>query len=318
MVIETAKKVLQIEADAVRALIDRIDGKFIEAIEILKTCKGRIIVTGMGKGGLIGRKISATLASTGAPSLFLHPAEAIHGDLGMVKGEDVVIAISNSGETEEVTKLLPLLKKIGSKMIVLTGNTESTLAKYSDIVLDVSVEKEACSFGLVPTSSTTAALAMGDALSVILYENKGFKLEDYAFYHPGGSLGKKMLLKVDDIMKTGADNPIVSEDVILKDVLLMITEAKAGAAIVVDDAKRLSGIFTDGDLRRSLDKYKGDLLNKSVGEVMTKNPCSIVCDSLASEALRLIKEKNIDEVPVVDDKGFPVGLVDEKDLLGLD
>lgn len=222
MVIETAKKVLQIEADAVTALIDRIDGKFIEAIDILKNCKGRIIVTGMGKGGLIGRKISATLASTGAPSLFLHPAEAIHGDLGMVQTEDVVIAISNSGETEEVTKLLPLLKRIGSKMIVLTGNVESTLAKYSDIVLDVSVEKEACSFGLVPTSSTTAALAMGDALAVILFENKGFQIEDYAFYHPGGSLGKKMLLKVDDIMKTGEDNPIVAEDTVLKDVLLMI------------------------------------------------------------------------------------------------
>lgn len=318
MVIETAKKVLKIEADAVAALIDRIDGKFIEAIDILKNCKGRIIVTGMGKGGLIGRKISATLASTGAPSLFLHPAEAIHGDLGMVQKEDAVIAISNSGETEEVTKLLPLLKRIGSKMIVLTGNIESTLAKYSDVVLDVSVEKEACSFGLVPTSSTTAALAMGDALAVILYENKGFKIEDYAFYHPGGSLGKKMLLKVDDIMKTGNDNPVVSETMILKDVLLLITEAKAGAAIVVDDAKRLSGIFTDGDLRRSLDKYKGDLLTKTVGEVMTKNPRSIISDSLASEALRIIKENNIDEIPVVDSKGAPVGLVDEKDLLGLE
>lgn len=318
MVIETAKKVLKIEADAVAALIDRIDGKFIEAIDILKNCKGRIIVTGMGKGGLIGRKISATLASTGAPSLFLHPAEAIHGDLGMVQKEDAVIAISNSGETEEVTKLLPLLKRIGSKMIVLTGNIESTLAKYSDVVLDVSVEKEACSFGLVPTSSTTAALAMGDALAVILYENKGFKIEDYAFYHPGGSLGKKMLLKVDDIMKTGNDNPVVSETMILKDVLLLITEAKAGAAIVVDDAKRLSGIFTDGDLRRSLDKYKGDLLTKTVGEVMTKNPRSIISDSLASEALRIIKESNIDEIPVVDSKGAPVGLVDEKDLLGLE
>lgn len=309
-----AKKVLQIEAEAIEALGRRLNEDFDKAIQILAACRGRVIVTGMGKGGLIGRKISATMSSTGTPSLFLHSAEAIHGDLGLVTKDDVVIAISNSGETEEVVKLLPLVKKIGVKLVSLTGNTRSTLAKYSDVVLDVSVKQEACPLGLAPTASTTAALAMGDAMAVCLIQEKGFRAEDFAFYHPGGALGKKLLLKVEDIMRKGHANPVVKENLLVREVLLKITEARAGAASVTDASGRLTGIFTDGDLRRHLED-NGNLVLRKVKDVMTKNPVTISKDKLASEALRILKEKRIDELPVVDEKHRPMGMLDVQDLL---
>jgi arabinose-5-phosphate isomerase len=309
-----AREVLRIEAEAIEALMRRIDQKFDKAIGLLSECRGRVIVTGMGKGGLIGQKISATLSSTGTPSLFLHSAEAIHGDLGRVTQEDVILAISNSGETEEVIRLLPLIKKIGARLIALTGNPRSTLGRHSDVTLDVSVKKEACPLGLAPTASTTATLAMGDAIAVCLLKKKGFREEDFAFYHPGGALGKRLLLKVEDIMRRGASNPVVKEDELVRDVLLKITEARAGAASVVDRSGKLTGIFTDGDLRRHVESDK-HLVVRKVKDVMTKDPVTIPKDHLASEALRILKDKRIDEVPIVDAKHRPIGMLDVQDLL---
>jgi arabinose-5-phosphate isomerase len=314
MGIKTAKEVIRIERDALSLLLSRIDQRFEKACELLTKSKGRAIVTGMGKPGFIAQKISATLSSTGTPSLFLHPAEALHGDLGRVMKEDVVIALSNSGQTEEIVKLLPVIKKIGAKLIALTGNPKSLLAQYSDIVLDVSVKKEACSLNLAPTASTTVMLAMGDALAIALLEKKGFKAEDFALYHPGGNLGKKLLLTVSEIMRKGRTNPIVSEKMLLKDVLYRITEARAGSATVVDKNKKLIGIFTDGDLRRHL-RESENILNKPVRDLMTKNPVSISQHKLAAEALEILRSKKIDEMPVVDEKKRPIGLLDVQDLL---
>ena len=312
--IKIAKEVLTIEADAVRQLISRLDENFDRAVEAAYRTTGRVVIMGMGKPGLVGQKISATLSSTGTPSLFLHPAEAVHGDLGRVTKEDIVIAISNSGETDEVLRVLPLIKKIGARLIALTGNTKSTLAKHSDIVLDVGVKKEACPMGLAPTASTTATLAMGDALAVALIKRRGFKESDYAFFHPGGSLGKRLILKVEDIMRKGIENPIVDEDALVKDVLVKITSVRAGSASVVDKKKQLIGIFTDGDLRRNLESDQNLALRK-IKDVMTRSPKTITKEKLAAEALRILKENRIDEIPVVDDKNRPIGLIDVQDLL---
>ncbi len=309
-----AKRVLGIEAQAIKDLVRRIDKNFERVIEILSRCKGRVVLTGMGKAGIIAQKISATMSSTGTPSLFLHSAEAIHGDLGRVTKEDVIIALSNSGETEEVKKLLPLIKKIGVKLISLTGNKKSTLAEYSDVVFDVSVKKEACPLGLAPTSSTTVMLAMGDALSVCLLKAKKFKEEDFAFYHPGGLLGRKLLLKVEDIMRKGIANPIVKENRLVKEVLYAITRARAGAASIINKKGKLVGIFTDGDLRRHIDE-KVNLSTLKIKDVMTKSPTTVKKDQLAVEALRILQEKKIDEVPVVDKFLHPVGMLDVQDLL---
>jgi arabinose-5-phosphate isomerase len=309
-----AKRVLKIEAEAIKRLIPRVDENFSRAVDLIYRSTGRVVVTGMGKPGIIGQKISATLASTGTPSLSLHPAEAVHGDLGKVTKQDVVIAISNSGETEEVLRVVPMIKKIGARLIALTGNAKSTLAKHSDVVLDVSVEKEACPMGLAPTASTTATLAMGDALAVALIERKGFKESDYAFFHPGGALGKRLILRVEDIMRTGRENPIVDEDTLIKEVLVRITSARAGSASVTDKKGRLIGIFTDGDLRRHLESGE-NLALRRVKDVMTRSPKTITKEKLAAEALRILKEYRIDEIPVVDLKGRPVGLVDVQDLL---
>jgi len=314
MHIKEAKRVLKIESEAIRDLIKGLDKNFDRAIQILSRCKGRVVLTGMGKAGIIAQKISATMSSTGTPSLFLHSAEAIHGDLGKVTKDDVVIALSNSGETEEVRKLLPLVKKMGVKLISFTGNRKSTLAKYSDVVFDVSVKKEACPLGLAPTSSTTAMLAMGDALSVCLLKEKKFKEEDFAFYHPGGALGKRLLLKVEDIMRKGFSNPIVKEDKKVKVVLCDITKARAGAASVVDKKGRLVGIFTDGDLRRHLES-QADILELKIKDVMTKKPITVGKEQLAVEALRILQEKKIDEIPVVDKNHRPAGMLDVQDLL---
>ena len=314
MILKRAKEVFRLEAEAVLALASKLDNNFIRAVEAVYNCKGRVVVTGMGKAGIIGQKISATLSSLGTPSVWLHSAEAIHGDLGRVTKDDIVIALSNSGETEETKSLVPILKKIGTGIIAITGNKHSTLAKHSDIVLDVSVRKEACPLGLAPTSSTTAMLAMGDALAVCLVDKKGFKEKDFALFHPGGTLGKKLLLKVEDIMRKGKANPIVGEDTIVKDVLYAITEARAGAASVVNKKGKLTGIFTDGDLRRHLEA-DSNLAERRVKEVMTKNPVSIQPQKLAVEALRILEEKKIDELPVVDKNGRPAGMLDVQDVL---
>ncbi|MDD5077492.1 MAG: KpsF/GutQ family sugar-phosphate isomerase [Candidatus Omnitrophica bacterium] len=312
--IKRAKEVLEIEAQAIRLLKDRLGGGFVKAVDLILKSKGRVVVSGMGKTGIIAQKFSATLASTGTPSLFLHTAEAIHGDLGKVTSEDVVIILSNSGSTEEMKKLLPILKKIGAPIISLTGNSKSVLAKYSDIVLDVSVKKEACPLGLAPTASTTATLAMADALAVCLLERKGFKEKDFAFFHPGGALGRRLLLTVQDIMRQGVSCAVVRQDKLVAEVMLAITHARAGSAIVVDKNGKLEGIFTDGDLRRHLASDK-DLTARLIKDVMTKNPTVVDKDMLAAEAMRILQAKKIDEVPVVDRFRRPVGLLDVQDLL---
>ncbi len=312
--IRRAKEVLRIEADAVSSLIKRVDSGFEKAGKLILACKGKVVVTGMGKPGFIGAKISATLSSTGTPSLYLHPADAIHGDLGRVTRDDIVLALSNSGETEEILRLLPTLKKIGAKLIAMVGNTDSTLARYSDVVLNVAVKKEACPLNLAPTASTTAMLAMGDALAIALLEQRGFKEEDFAFYHPGGALGKRLLLRVEDIMRKGKANPIVKEDTKIKNVLLKITEARAGSASGINKKGALIGIFTDGDLRRHLG-VDAVLPVRRVREVMTKDPITISKDMLAADAFRILRERKIDEIPVVDNKRRPIGLIDVQDLL---
>ncbi len=313
-VVRRAKEVLDMEAQAVSGLKAYVGNNFKQAVDLLLRAKGRVVVSGMGKTGIIAQKFSATLASTGTPSLFLHSAEAVHGDLGRVTSDDVVVVISNSGSTEEIKQLMPLLKKVGSKIIALTGNTKSVLAKYSDVVLCVSVKKEACPLGLAPTSSTTATLAMADALAVCLLELKNFKEKDFAFFHPGGSLGKRLLLKVEDIMRTGNANPIVNENRTVSQVLLKITRCRAGSASIVDKKGKLLGIFTDGDLRRHIETDK-DLLRRKIRDVMTKDPLVIVKDRLAAEAMHILQAKKIDEVPVVDALRRPVGLLDVQDLL---
>ena len=273
--IERAKKVLKIEAEAIEALIDRIDERFEQAVKMILNCEGRVVVTGMGKSGLIGKKIAATLASTGTPALFLHPAEGIHGDLGMVMRGDTVIALSNSGETDELSRMLPSLKRLGIGIIALTGNPESTLAKNSDVVIDVGVKEEACPLGLAPTASTTATLAMGDALAVVLLDQRGFKEEDFACFHPGGALGKKLLLRVRDLMHTDEAVPMVSEGTLIKDAIYEISSKKMGVTAVVNASGKLVGVISDGDLRRWMEKTEKtgeNLLIKEAKDIMTKNP----------------------------------------------
>ncbi len=313
-ILAVARRVIETEAEAVASLIPRLGEDFSRAVEILFNCRGRIIVTGMGKTGLIGRKISATLASTGSPSLSLHPAEALHGDLGMVGREDVVLAVSQSGDSYEIKALLPFIKQMGIKLIALTGRPDSPLARYSDVVLDTAVDREACPHNLVPTASTTAALALGDALAVALLEKRGFEKADFARLHPGGAIGKRLLLKVSDLMRTGPANPLVDSGVSVKETLFRITAARAGAAGVIDGAGRLAGIFTDGDLRRAIEKDPG-ILDRAVGEAMTASPLTVAPDQLATEALRMLSERKIDELPVVDAEGKPVGMLDIQDLL---
>jgi arabinose-5-phosphate isomerase len=314
MSLNNAKEVIRIEAKAIADLVKKLDENFLKAVDVIVKCSGRVIVTGMGKTGIIGRKIASTLSSTGTPSIWMHSAEAVHGDLGQVQKEDVVIVISHSGETEETTRLLPLLKKIGVKTIAITGNPKSNLAKYSDVVLNVEVKKEGCPLGLAPMASATATLVMGDALAACLIIRRGFKKEDFALYHPGGSLGRRLLLKVEDIMRKANSFPRVTATRKVKDVLLAITKARCGSACVVDKKGKLTGIFTDGDLRRHLGIDR-NLLSRKVCDVMTKKPTTICKDKLAVEAFQLLKERKIDELPVVDSKGRAVGLLDIQDLL---
>ncbi|HIE08871.1 MAG TPA: KpsF/GutQ family sugar-phosphate isomerase [Armatimonadetes bacterium] len=312
---ERALEVLRAEAEAVSRLAERLDREeFERAVSLILNCKGRVVVTGIGKSGAIGRKIAATFASTGTPSLFLHPAEGVHGDLGMVTEEDVVLALSHSGETEEVLGILPVLKRIGARIIALTGRANSTLAKQADIVLLVEVDREACPLNLTPTSSTTAMLALGDALAIAVMSQKRFTKEDFAKFHPGGTLGRRLLLRVRDIMRTGDRMAVIGEEMAVREALFAITKAQAGATHVVDRRGRLVGIVTDGDLRRAIMRDE-KVLSRPVREIMTKNPITIGPDRLAAEALRLMRERQIDDLPVVDEEGRPVGMLDVQDLL---
>jgi len=314
MSVSIAKNVLISESRAIAKLAGRIGPDFAKAINFISKNKGRVIVTGMGKPVFIAQKVSATLSSTGTPSLYLHPAEALHGDLGRVTKDDIILAFSNSGETEEIVKLLPIIKKIGAVLISVTGNKKSTLALNSTFVIDCFVSKEACPMGLAPTTSTTCMLAIGDALSVALLEKKNFKPKDFALYHPGGAIGKRLLLKVKDIMRPKSKSPIVLENSKIRDVIIKITKMRAGSATVINKKGKLSGIFTDGDLRRHLDMGT-DILNKKVRDVMTVNPCTIRAEKLAAEALKTLRDKKIDEVPVIDKNGKPIGLLDVQDIL---
>jgi arabinose-5-phosphate isomerase len=314
--LEHAKKVLEIEAEAILALIPRLNGEFEEAMRMILDCRGRVVVTGMGKSGLIGRKIAATLASTGTPSFFLHPAEAIHGDLGMVTDVDVVLALSNSGETREVLEILPSLRRIGAKIIAMCGVGQSTLAKNADIFLSVSVEREACPLGLAPTASTTAALAYGDALAVSLQSVRKFSADDFAVFHPGGSLGRKLLLKVSDVMHKDAENPLISPAQTVREALFVITDKGLGAVSVVDESGKFLGVLTDGDIRRGL-KHGYEFLDSPVEALMTKNARTITGERLAAEALHLMernKPRPITVLPVVDSAGCAVGLLHITDL----
>lgn len=313
-VCQIGREVLRAEGEAVLALIPRLGEEFKEAVEILYRCRGRIIVTGMGKTGIIARKFSATLASTGSPSLTLHPVEALHGDLGMVGRDDVVVMISHSGESEEIKNLIPFIKRLGVPLISITGNPGSTLAAYSDVALNAGVEREACPLNLAPTSSTTAALAISDALAVALIEERNFKPVDFARLHPGGALGRRLLLTVSDLMRKGDENPVVEEYTPVKEVILRITAAHAGAAGVVDQDGRLSGFFTDGDLRRQIEVHP-DILEMPVESVMTRNPLVVEENQLAVEALRILGGRKVDELPVVNQHGEPVGMLDVQDLL---
>ena len=318
MSIETGKRVLAIEAKAIEELIGRIDRRFAEAVDILHGSKGRVVVTGMGKSGLIGKKISATFASTGTPSFFLHPAEGIHGDIGMVMREDAVLMISNSGETGEIMALLPPFKRMNLRMICLTGRPQSTLAKNSDVVLDVSVKEEACPMNLVPTASTTVALAMGDALAVALLEKRGFKEENFALFHPGGTIGRRLLLTVGEMMHTGSDIPMVDEESNMKDVICVITSKKLGVTTVVDKDKRLAGIITDGDLRRLLERDTGmgmDILKLRAKEVMTRNPKVLHKGALAVSAVQIMETYSITSLVILDDDRTISGIIHLHDLL---
>ena len=316
-ILAEARDVLQQEAKGIENLIPTLDQNFVNAVHMIMESKGRTIVTGMGKSGHIARKVSATLSSTGTPSIFLHPAEGIHGDLGMVTGDDVVLAFSNSGETVEILNILPSLKRIGAKIIAVVGNHNSTLAKNSDVILDASVEKEACPLGLAPTTSPTVALALGDALAIVLLSCHHFTKNQFAIYHPGGALGRKLLMTVENVMHKGNDNPVISEDSIVQDALFMMTEKGLGAVSVVDEEGRLVGLVTDGDVRRGLETGS-NFLQWPVDAMMTKNPRQITSDKLAAEALHIM-EKNqprpITVLPVVDGDGKAVGMVHLTDLL---
>jgi len=306
--------VIDTEGSAVLALRDRIDDAFVQACRHLLACRGRVVVTGMGKSGHIGGKIAATLASTGTPAFFVHPGEASHGDLGMITSQDVVVALSNSGETDELVNILPLIKRLGVPLVTMTGNSRSSLAQAADVNLDVSVAREACPLGLAPTSSTTVALVMGDALAVALLEARGFTAEDFARSHPGGSLGRRLLLHVGDLMHRDERVPAVDGEVTLREALLEMSRQGLGMTAVVDAERRVTGIFTDGDLRRALDRGV-DVHTVRVSEVMIPNPVTVAADLLAAEALALMESRKINALLVTDGAGRLVGALNMHDLL---
>jgi arabinose-5-phosphate isomerase len=314
--LESARRVLRVEADAIAALIDRLDDRFDKAVDLLFHCNGRVVVTGLGKSGLIGRKLAATFSSTGTPSLFLHAAEALHGDLGMLASGDVLVAISSSGETDELIELLEAVKRLGVPLITLTARPQSTLAAASDVVLDISVKEEACSLNLAPTSSTAAALAMGDALAVVVAERHDFQQDDFAALHPGGRLGKK-LRRVESLMHTGDAVPRVFSDTKMPDVIYEMSRKGLGLTAVTEPDGRLLGIITDGDLRRVMQRRKENVLDLSAGDCMTRNPVTLARDEFGAAALRLMEERKITSVLITDAAGRLEGVVHIHDLWNL-
>ena len=316
MILEEAKRVIRVEAEALLSLESSIDQAFEKAVQMILNTQGRVVVTGMGKSGLIGQKIASTMASTGTPAFFLHPAEGIHGDLGMIMKGDVVIAISNSGETDEVVRILPIIKRLGASLIALAGNPNSTLAKSGDIFLDISVKEEACPLGLAPTASTTVTLAMGDAIAVALLVSRGFKAEDFAMFHPGGALGRRLLLKVEDIMHTGEGIPLVASDTLMREALFTITSKGLGITGVTSGDGALIGVITDGDLRRALGNGL-DIINLPASELMKKGPKRIRRDELAARALQQMEQYSITSLFVFadDEDAKPVGIIHLHDLL---
>lgn len=312
--IETAQRTISLEIEAVEQLRSRIDEHFVRACELMLACKGRVVVVGMGKSGHIGNKIAATLASTGTAAFFVHPAEASHGDMGMITRDDVVLALSNSGTTNEIVTLLPLIKRLGITLISMTGNPASVLAKAAAVNLDASVAAEACPLNLAPTSSTTASLVLGDALAIALLEARGFTAEDFAFSHPGGALGRRLLLKVEHVMHSGNRLPQVRRGTSLRDALLEMTEKGLGMTVVLDDDGGLAGIFTDGDLRRTLDKGI-DVRQVQIDQVMTVHGKTATADMLAAEALKIMEDNKINALVVIDEQNLPVGALNMHDLL---
>nr|WP_193987853.1 KpsF/GutQ family sugar-phosphate isomerase [Lelliottia steviae] len=312
--IAQGKRVLEVEAQALREIEQYINADFEHACQLMFHCTGRIIVIGMGKSGHIGNKIAATLASTGTPAFFVHPGEASHGDLGMITREDVVMCISNSGETSEVLGIIPVIKRIGAKMISLTGNPNSTMGKLSNVHVCIKVSQEACPLGLAPTASTTATLVMGDAIAVALLEARGFTADDFALSHPGGSLGKRLLLSLEDVMHTGSATPIVTESQSVKDALIEMSAKGLGMTAIVDENKKLAGLFTDGDLRRILEQ-RVDIHNTSISQVMTRSCTTAHADMLAAEALNIMERKRINGLIIIDESNTPIGALNMQDLL---
>jgi len=308
-----AKNVLQIEADAVLKLKEDLDGSFKKAMELIIDAEGRVVFTGVGKTGLVAKKLAATFSSTGTSAFFVHAGEALHGDLGMIREGDVVIAVSNSGETDEVISLMPSLRRIGVTLIALTGNSKSTLAEHADLILEADVITEACPHNLAPTASTTAALALGDALAIALSSYYGFTPEDFALYHPGGSLGRKLLTKVKDVIKIREQNPVVKIETTVREALFKMTKSRMGSTSIVDQEGKLRGIITDGDIRRLLEK-SADFIDQPVKEYMTVDPISIAPDRLAAEALQIMEAREINDLPVVEE-GKPVAMLNFQDLL---
>lgn len=312
--LKSATKVIDIELEAVKKLYQSLDEHFIKACELLLACQGKIVVIGIGKSGHVARKIAATLASTGSPAFFVHPAEACHGDLGMISKQDVVIALSNSGESNEFMTIVPVIKRIGAKMIALTSNTQSSLAELADVHILVKADQEACSLGLAPTASTTAAVVMGDAIAITLLDARNFSAEDFAFSHPLGSLGRKLLLKVKDLMHTNEQLPVVNQTVTIAEALLEISQKSLGFAAIIDQQNKLVGIFTDGDLRRTLDK-KINIHETPIAKVMTTGGVTVTPDMLAAEALKLMEDKKVNGFIVIDQTDQPVGAINIHDLL---
>ncbi|ARU89731.1 KpsF/GutQ family sugar-phosphate isomerase [Pseudomonas sp. M30-35] len=312
--IKSAERTIRLELEAVAELLPRLDSNFIRACDLILACKGRVVVVGMGKSGHVGNKIAATLASTGTTAFFVHPAEASHGDMGMITRDDVVLALSNSGSTAEIVTLLPLIKRLGIKLISMTGNPDSMLAKAAEVNLDASVSKEACPLNLAPTSSTTASLVLGDALAIALLEARGFTAEDFAFSHPGGALGRRLLLKVENVMHTGDGLPTVNSGASLREALLVMTQKGLGMTVVIDKQGLLAGVFTDGDLRRTLDR-EIDLRVATIDQVMTAHGKTARAEMLAAEALKIMEDHKISALVVVDDSDRPIGALNMHDLL---
>lgn len=312
--LQIARNTFQIEIDAMRQVMDRLNGSFVDAVETIMECRGRVVVTGMGKSGIIGRKIAATLSSTGTPSLFMHPAEGLHGDLGMMVKGDVCIAISNSGETRELVTLLPLIKRFKIPLISIVGKEGSTLHQRSDIFIDATVSKEACTLNLAPTASTTVALAIGDALSVALLERRGFRAEDFAMFHPSGTLGKQLLMRVEDLYHSGDEVPVINENRSVSDALFVMSDKGFGCTAIIDDNGRLSGIVTDGDLRRGLEKFN-DIFGKRIRDIGTNFPKVVDKKALAAKALQVMEEHSITSLFTVNEHGTPDGILHLHDLL---